>query len=85
MLSHWCEACFFGVLLGASMLTHEACFYERDVALMATYVITLRARGTDVRGLRLVFKRLLRQHQLRCASVREGDDRLRQERRRVDR
>jgi hypothetical protein len=43
---------------------------------MATYTVTLRAwdGSTGIRGLRLILKRLLRQHSLRCVSVREGTE-----------
>jgi hypothetical protein len=41
---------------------------------MATFVITLRAEGTDVRGLRLLLKRLWRWYGLKCVSVEESDD-----------
>jgi hypothetical protein len=43
---------------------------------MTVYVITLRA-STDLRGLRLILKRLWRVYQLRCIDVREDDDRSR--------
>jgi hypothetical protein len=41
---------------------------------MAVYVITLRA-STDLRGLRLILKRLWRVYQLRCISVEEDTNR----------
>ena len=43
---------------------------------MPVYVVTLRAKddSTGIRGLRLILKRLLRQHQLRCVSVREDTE-----------
>jgi hypothetical protein len=43
---------------------------------MATYTITLRTDG-DIRWLRLILKRLLRQYGLRYIDVREDDDRSR--------
>jgi hypothetical protein len=50
---------------------------------MPVYTVTLRAKdsSTGIRGLRLVLKRLLRQHRLRCVSVREGTDRRSRRRR----
>ena len=47
----------------------------RYIERMATYTITLRA-DTDLRGLRLLLKRLLRWYGLRCVDVREDNHHL---------